>query len=75
MRPHFLDTHEGCVNGCDSTLCEVLQVNISRTSLPFSNTQSTNRNTITNQNIGKIILTFKSFSNSYIIINKIILIF
>jgi len=51
MRPYFPDTYEGCVNGCDSTLCELLQVNISRTSLPFSNIQSTNRNVTTNQNM------------------------
>lgn len=44
MRPHFPDAHEGCLNGCDPTLCEILQVNTSRVPVSFSNTQSTNRN-------------------------------
>jgi len=53
MRPHYSDTHEGCLNGCDSTLCEILKVNISR-SMSSSNNQSTNRNIGTNQNRGNI---------------------
>lgn len=53
MRPHYPDTYEGCINGCDSTLCEILQVNISRTSLSSSYTQPTNRNVTTNQNTGE----------------------
>lgn len=60
MRPHYPDTYESCINGCDSTLCEILNVNISRISplsSSSSNTQSNNRNTvIPNQNIGEIIL-------------------
>lgn len=54
MRPHYPDAYEGCINGCDSTLCEILQVNISRPS-PSSSTQTTNRNITTNQNSGKTI--------------------
>lgn len=53
MRPHYPDTYEGCLNGCDSTLCEILKVNTSRTSPTSSNTQHNNRNAVaTNQNSG-----------------------
>lgn len=56
MWPHYSDTYEGCVNGCDSTLSEILQVNISRPSFSStSNTQSLNRNSEISQNRGKII--------------------
>lgn len=55
MRPHYQDIHEGCINGCDSTLCEILGVNISHTS-PSSNTQSNNRNITSNQNRGKFVI-------------------
>lgn len=74
MRPHFPDSYEGCVNGCDLTLCEILQVNISRFSSSYSNNQSTNRNSSTSvysntqstnrnpgfQNRGEIILNLKA---------------
>lgn len=55
MRPHYPDTYEGCINGCDSTLCDILQVNISR-SLHSSNlSQSTTRSVVVaNQNRGYI---------------------
>jgi len=57
MRPHYPDTYEGCINGCDSTLCEILQVNTGRPSSSSSSTQPSNRNVVTtNQNSGKIIL-------------------
>lgn len=46
MRPHYPDTYEGCINGCDSTLCEILQVNTSRPS-SSSSTQPSNRNVVT----------------------------
>lgn len=52
MRPHYPDHFEGCVNGCDSTLCQILEVNLSGSS-PSSTTQTTNRN-ISNQNRGEI---------------------
>lgn len=56
MRPHYPDTYEGCINGCDSLLCEILKVNISTSHTSFSNTQPINRNIITtNQNGGNII--------------------
>lgn len=51
MRPHYPDTYEGCINGCDPTLCEILQVNIDRPS-PSSSTQSSQRSTGTNRNMG-----------------------
>lgn len=55
MRPHYEDTHVGCINGCDSTICEILGVNISRP-LPSSlNTQSNNRNVTSSQNRGKFL--------------------
>lgn len=58
MRPHYPDTYEGCTNGCDGTLCEILQINTSRpsssSSTTISNTQLPNRNLVTtNQNRGK----------------------
>lgn len=55
MRPHYPDTYEGCINGCDSTLCEILQINLSRSSYSTNLSQSTIRNVTTNQNRGKII--------------------
>lgn len=55
MRPHYPDTYEGCINGCDSTLCEILQVNMSRPSSSSSSIQPSNRNIVTtNQNRGNI---------------------
>jgi len=62
MRPHYPDTYEGCINGCDSTLCEILQVNMSRPSSSSSNTQPSNRNVVTtNQNRGEMINIFIIF--------------
>lgn len=56
MRPHYPDIYEGCINGCDSTLCEILQVNMSRPLSSSLSTQPSNRNVVTsNQNRGKII--------------------
>lgn len=52
MQPHYPDQLEGCVNGCDSTLCQILEVNLSSSS-PSSTSQTTNRNS-TNQNRGGI---------------------
>ncbi|XP_025202861.1 DNA topoisomerase 3-alpha [Melanaphis sacchari] len=54
MRPHYPDTYEGCINGCDSTLSEILQVNMSRpSSSSSSSTQPSSRNIVTtNQNRG-----------------------
>ncbi|VVC35662.1 Hypothetical protein CINCED_3A013138 [Cinara cedri] len=51
MQPHYPDTYDGCINGCDSLLCEILQVDISTSRTSPSNTQSNNKNIITtNQN-------------------------
>jgi hypothetical protein len=55
MRPHYQDIHEGCINGCDSTICEILGVNISRPSPSSSNTHSSNRNVTSSQNRGKFV--------------------
>ncbi|XP_025418842.1 DNA topoisomerase 3-alpha [Sipha flava] len=54
MRPHYQDIHEGCINGCDSTICEILGVNISRPSPSSSNTHSSNRNVTSSQNRGPV---------------------
>lgn len=81
MRPHYPDTYECCINGCDSTLCEILQVNISRTSpssstSSSSNTQSYNRNTVTtNQNIGEIISMNMLYLNYFFNYMPILIIF
>jgi len=61
MRPHYPDTYEGCINGCDPTLCEILQVNISRNSLPFSSTQPSNRNITSYENTGEVTLKNKLY--------------
>jgi len=72
MRPHYPDSYEGCINGCDPTLCEILQVNISQSTSSYSNSLSTNRNSSTSyhsntqntnrnpafQNRGEIILIY-----------------
>lgn len=63
MRPHYPDTYEGCINGCDSTLCEILQVNMCRHS---PSTQSTQRNIGTNQNRGETISTTYTYILVYL---------
>lgn len=79
MQPHYSDVYEGCVNGCDPTLCEILEVNISHFTSSHSNSQFTNRNSSTssfsntqptnrNQNRGEIIL-ISLFSLMTIIFN------
>lgn len=86
MHPHYSDVYLGCINGCDSTLCEILEVNISRSMSSHSNSQFTNRNSSTssssntqpanrNQNRGEIILICLFFLmtiifNSYLIITN-----
>lgn len=52
MRPHYSDSYEGCINRCDPTLCEILQVNIDRPSPTSSSTQSSQQNIGTNRNVG-----------------------
>ncbi|XP_050421809.1 DNA topoisomerase 3-alpha [Adelges cooleyi] len=49
MRPHFPDIFTGCINGCDSTLSEILQVNLSRAAIS-SNSTTVNRNNIQTTN-------------------------
>lgn len=56
MRPHYPDIYEGCVNGCDSTLCEILQINISRSLHSPNLSQSIIRNVTTNQSRSEIII-------------------
>ncbi|XP_050542923.1 DNA topoisomerase 3-alpha [Daktulosphaira vitifoliae] len=54
MRPHFPNNFTGCINGCESRLSEILQVNLSRPATNF-NSINTSRNNQSSSNYNNVL--------------------